>query len=818
MKKNKRLLLNVFLCITLLLSTALISVGAALSTNSKTSNSITIHYKSKWENPNIYYWNSLPENVEVKWPGEGMTDDGDGWYSYTVDNVNKINFLFNDGSNQTSEITRKSGEWWYKNNRWTNYDPEKDKPVVNPPEGQDEDWDFRDETIYFVLTTRFYDGYYDNNVHSWDENSLTEDSDPAWRGDFQGLIDKLDYIKALGFSAIWVTPVVENASGLDYHGYHAMNFQKVDERYESPGATYQDLIDAIHEKDMKIIQDVVFNHTGNFGEATLAPMFEKEGDQNTIEGMKIAKNSILPDDYGTYVDKNGNVDTGKEYAVRLALLKDTMDPISSEQRNDPYSLYHHYGFFNWDLYNCQLGQIAGDCVDLNTENPLVAKYLVDSYKQYIDMGVDSFRVDTVKHISRLTFNNYLNDEFKEAGGEKFYMFGEVCTKSAEVWYRGTVPPLSSPFYTWKESEEYPWEYYEEGKTEQLYENFRNTPTTLKYSDFTGNKSYEEYIAEREKEEAAANLPHVTNLKSAEDHYNDNMDISKQPISTNHLLQGNEYHKPDYSMKAGLDVIDFQMHWNFTTAEKAFNVAKGNYNPKASDAENAKNAADHVYNDATWNVVYVDSHDFAPDGNPFGARYNQGTEAWAENLSLMFTFRGIPCIYYGSEIEFKKGAWIDKGADQTLAESGRAYFGDHLEGTVKATDFSEYTATGPVADTLNYPLAKHIQRLNKIRREIPALRKGQYSVEGVEGKLAYKRRYTKGETDSFVCVSVSYEAEFEGIPNGTYTDAISGDVVKVTDGKLSIPETGKGNLRVYVLDLGGENKIDGKIGEDGDYLN
>lgn len=69
----------------------------------------------------------------------------------------------------------------------------------------------------------------------------------------------------MGFSAIWITPVVENASGYDYHGYHALDFSKVDPRYESSGATYQDLINAAHNKGMKIVQDVVWNHTGNWG-------------------------------------------------------------------------------------------------------------------------------------------------------------------------------------------------------------------------------------------------------------------------------------------------------------------------------------------------------------------------------------------------------------------------------------------------------------------------------------------------------------------------------------------------------------------------
>ena len=112
--------------------------------------------------------------------------------------------------------------------------------------------DFRDETIYFAMTTRFYDGDPKNNVCCWDKVDVQKaHDDPDWRGDFAGLIEKLDYIKALGFTAIWITPVVQNASGEDYHGYHSMDFSSVDLRYESrkewgsaKDVKFQDLIDA----------------------------------------------------------------------------------------------------------------------------------------------------------------------------------------------------------------------------------------------------------------------------------------------------------------------------------------------------------------------------------------------------------------------------------------------------------------------------------------------------------------------------------------------------------------------------------------------
>ncbi|MFI6454989.1 hypothetical protein ACIBF6_25905 [Streptosporangium amethystogenes] len=127
-----------------------------------------------------------------------------------------------------------------------------------------------------------------------------------------------------------------------------------------------------------------------------------------------------------------------------------------------------------------------------------------------------------------------------------------------------------------------------------------------------------------------------------------------------------------------------------------------------------------------------------------------------------------------------------------------------------------SASGAVAQTLDKPLVKHVQRLNQIRRAVPALQKGQYSTEGVSGGIAYKRRFTQGSVDSFVLVSVSGNATFTGIPNGTYVDAVTGDSKTVTGGTLTISLSGKGNMRAYVLTLPG-NPAPGKIGVAGPYL-
>ena len=633
--------------------------------------------------------------------------------------------------------------------------------------------DFRDESIYFMITTRFYDGDPQNNVLCWDNKQCQIDTgDPCWRGDFQGVIDKLDYIKALGFTAIWITPVVENASGYDFHGYHAVNFRKVDPRLESDGATYQDLIDACHEKGIKVIQDIVLNHTSNAGEEGLFPMMDKTYtlDQGvTGNSYTMTPKSNALDSLNQFMSL---VSQGKFTNYNDALADTQNGPAWQYQSRDQWmksadTIYRKKVNIGWEDFTVTTGQFAGDCMELNTEMPEVYEYLTDTYNSYIDMGVDAFRIDTVKHISRLTMNTVFLPSFAEHaslnGNDKFYMFAEVACRVNEFVNHNN--PCVSPFYyTWKADKTYNWNYNSaDGKD---------------------------------------------NLELCEQEYNDNHTegIGTQPTSDNVFLKGNTYHEPDYSKSSGMGVIDYAMHFNFEYASKAFNIAK---------------QEDAYMNDSSYNVVYVDSHDYGPagsqsaqDGNDLW-RYDGGTDAWAENLCLMFTFRGIPCLYYGSEVEFMKGARIDDYS-AALSKTGRAYYGDYLEGTVTATDFSEYTASGTVADTLNQPLAKHLQRLNKIRAAIPALRKGQYSVEDVNGNMAYKRRYTSDTVDSFVCVTVTDGATFNNIPNGTYTDAVTGDVQYVTNGTLTISAPGKGNMRVYVLDTD-LTQAPGKVGEDGPYL-
>ena len=726
-------------------------------------------FAKKSEYTHVYAWigdGNTATKLVGNWPGTPMTSYDDTWNTYDFQNITKFNLIFNNGSdqNKTPDLSLDGvGHYWYVGGSLTKTDtvpgtggsssdyvpptdiPQGEYTVINS-ESKAEDLpavknftgtvvnkytgtrkDFRDESIYFTITTRFYDGDKSNNVRCWDGKNNAA-SDPEWRGDFKGLIQKMDYIKALGFTAIWITPIVKNASGYDYHGYHAINFKEVDPRYLSEDVSFQTVINEAHKRDMKIILDVVFNHTSNFGEENLFPMFYYDVAHNpTISGMIRNKQSgLLPDSYDT---------SNSQYSMRINAMKGS---------TDAYNIYHHEQSMAYEQYIEQTGQMAGDCVDLNTENPTVANYLIEAYGEFIKMGVDAFRIDTMKHISRLTFNYYLWPGLysiaKKCGNDNFFMFGEVCTRVREVWNHGQQCD-SAPFYTWKESKSYAW----------------------------GDRA--------------------TNEASTLQNWNDNANITNAPTSNNaYLNSGYTYHATDYSKSSGVGVIDFPMHWNFQHASDAYNLAKG---------------TDQYYNDATYNVTYVDSHDYGPDGQE-KIRYNEGTAAWKENLNLLFTFRGIPCIYYGSEIEFQKGKTIDEGPNIALADSGRAYYGDHLEGTVTASGFGTYTASGTVNTTLSGTLSKHIQMLNKIRLKVPALRKGQYTPVG--GGMSYVRRYTSGGIDSLACVAVSGGVTFTGLPNGNYVDLVSGNKYTVNNGSLPVSISGQGSIAVYVYDNGASGTL------------
>lgn len=159
------------------------------------------------------------------------------------------------------------------------------------------DFDWDEAIIYFMLTDRFSDGDSTNNNPNGEDYDLNH-SETYHGGDFRGIIDRLDYLEKMGVNTIWITPIVDNVdhnhrhgkegSQYGYHGYWAKDFTKVDEHLGDLD-TFKELIDKAHDRGIKLMVDVVLNHTGygmkttDFGEGI--PNFPTSNEQAVFEGM-----------------------------------------------------------------------------------------------------------------------------------------------------------------------------------------------------------------------------------------------------------------------------------------------------------------------------------------------------------------------------------------------------------------------------------------------------------------------------------------------------------------------------------------------------
>jgi len=275
--------------------------------------------------------------------------------------------------------------------------------------------DWQDQIIYFIMIDRFNDGNPTNNdqgMNEYDPNDTRKFSG----GDLQGIIDKLDYIQNLGATAIWITPPVANqwwdssANFGGYHGYWAENFKEVDVHFGDL-EVYKSLSSKLHERGMYLIQDIVVNHTGNF--------FSYDGNFN-------------PD------DPTENFVTNKRSVPHL---KPTQYPFNLNdvriQEHKEEAIYHwtpniiHYND-HFQLINYQLANLD----DLNTENPVVRKYLRDAYGYWIkDIGVDGYRIDTIIYLELGFWNGFIYEADPEypginvvaesTGRNSFLTFGEA---------------------------------------------------------------------------------------------------------------------------------------------------------------------------------------------------------------------------------------------------------------------------------------------------------------------------------------------------------------------------------------------------------
>jgi glycosidase len=210
--------------------------------------------------------------------------------------------------------------------------------------------------------------------------------------------------------------------------------------------------------------------------------------------------------------------------------------------------------------------------------------------------------------------------------------------------------------------------------------------------------------------------------------------------------------------------------------------------------------DWIYGDVTQLVTFLQNHDVGPD-NDFKYRFKGEQWMAAAAYNLIWTARGIPCLYYGEEIEFMKGAPQDvSGEKDTLNQTGRAYFGDHL-------------SDSRLAQTQSHPLYQHIRRLNQIRRAIPALQKARMENISEWGSgMSFVRHHAESGSYAVVGLAIASDQQVSvnGVFNGMYRDAVTGHEIHVGHGELSF-HVNANSAGIYVLNG------PGKIGEDGVYL-
>ena len=291
------------------------------------------------------------------------------------------------------------------------------------------------ERFYFVMADRFANGDASNDTGGLTGTREVTGFDPSDKGfyhggDLKGLTSKLDYIEGLGTTAIWLTPSFTNravqGTGADssagYHGYWITDFTTIDPHLGTNEDMSQ-LIRAAHERGMKVYFDIITNHTADvLAYADGSTDYVPETDRPWLDAA------------GQPFDDDDVADSPDFPALTLdSFAKQPVFPTEADRTartpawlNDP-TMYHNRGDTTWEGESALDGDFSG-LDDLFTERPAVLDGMSDIYRAWIAMGVDGFRIDTVKHVN-LEFWQAFIPRMQEAartyGNDDFFMFGEV---------------------------------------------------------------------------------------------------------------------------------------------------------------------------------------------------------------------------------------------------------------------------------------------------------------------------------------------------------------------------------------------------------
>ncbi len=267
--------------------------------------------------------------------------------------------------------------------------------------------DWRDQFIYFLLVDRFHNGR--KNIPPYDPEIIPIGRDDSegenWQGGtLKGVIDRLDYIKGLGCTAVWLSPIFKNRSEMNtYHGYGIQNFLDIDPRFGTV-KDLQKLVKEAHRRNIYVILDIVVNHTGD--------------------------NWSYPGGYLYYYSDGKKFDFGfwreADPSNGIQWPDDAIWPL--EFQNTEW--YRKKGEIrNWDSFPETRDGDFCSLKELDTSNREVLKALIDVYKYWIAVSdIDGYRLDAVKHIedsSTAVFCSAIREYAQRIGKKNFFLFGEI---------------------------------------------------------------------------------------------------------------------------------------------------------------------------------------------------------------------------------------------------------------------------------------------------------------------------------------------------------------------------------------------------------
>ncbi len=286
---------------------------------------------------------------------------------------------------------------------------------------------WQNEVIYFLMIDRFSDGK-EHHEKLLDRTSIRELRGEEWNwkdwaysgahrwqgGTLKGVMSKLDYLEQLGITTLWMSPVFKQRKHKeDYHGYGIQNFLEVDPHFGTKDDLIR-LVDAAHEKGIRVILDIIFNHSGpnwNYpGNESLPPYIHYPNRYefgNWLDGEGNPIDKIQSKEDGVYPEELQDTDFYTRAGVGDLGAGDTGDRFAEHKRSDFYSLR-----------------------DFHVSNDTTLTLIAKCFKYWIALtDCDGFRLDTLKHVSTEEGRNFCGTvkEFaNNIGKENFLLLGEIA--------------------------------------------------------------------------------------------------------------------------------------------------------------------------------------------------------------------------------------------------------------------------------------------------------------------------------------------------------------------------------------------------------